>query len=76
MSQLLPGMVSVLLGLGLMSLGRWGSRNGETLVSVHIAAARRAKEIRSIRRGSRSCLVLGALFCLMGVALAVSGAHS
>jgi hypothetical protein len=75
MSQALPGVISVLLGCSLVLLGRWGIRNGDELVSTAIAETRRTREIRSIKRGSRSCLVLGALFCLAGTALAISGAH-
>jgi len=76
MSQALPGIVSILLGGALVLLGRWGIRNGEGLVSSAIAAARREREIRSIKRGSRSCVVLGGLFCVAGAAMAVSGVLS
>ena len=75
MSQALPGLVSVCLGLALVWLGRWGIRNVEDLVSPVVAAPRRQREIRTIRRGSRSCVVLGGLFCVAGTVLVTSGAH-
>lgn len=73
MSETLPGLVSIGIGTVLLLLGRWGLRRGEALVSPHLAAARREREIRSIARGSRSCIVLGGLFFALGAAMAVTG---
>lgn len=75
MSQAVPGLLSFVMGCAFVLLGRWGARNGEGLVSTAIAAPRREREIRSIRRGSRSCVLLGTLLGLAGIALAISGAH-
>lgn len=75
MSEVVPGLLSVLVGGSLLLIGRWGLRNGQVLVSPHLAASRREKEIGQILRGSRSCMALGAMFCVVGLALAVSGAR-
>lgn len=74
MSAVVPGLLSMAFGGVLFLLGRWGMSNGEALVPGQVAAARREKEIRSIQRGSRSCVVLGGLFVLMGGSLLVTGA--
>lgn len=59
-------MSAVLFSAGVavafIGLGRWGMRNLDELVPVRGSAEKQGKDLRSLRRGARSCLVLGVLF--------------
>jgi hypothetical protein len=63
------------VGLGLIVLGWWGSRRGETLGEVPTwdeqAVERRR---RTMRRGSFTCLGLGVVFVVASV-LSIIGPH-
>lgn len=69
--------VSVVMGLVLLYLGRWGLARQGDLVAASLSVERRQKELRAIRRGARSCLVLGVVFVafavLQGTAAVVGG---
>jgi len=64
-------VVFALVAVAIVSLSRWGQRNAEVLVPAHYSPDRRAKDLRSLRRGARSCFVIGILFALFSVLLAV-----
>jgi hypothetical protein len=64
-------VVSGFIALVCLMVGRWGLRSGGDLVAVTASAERRAREERSIRRGARSCLLLGVLFALLAVVSAM-----
>lgn len=74
MSSVAPGLVLSIFGVGLALLGRWGSHHAEDLVPVALPEVRRTKDLRSIRRGVRSCLLLGAFLAVNGVVLVVVAA--
>lgn len=76
MSNVVPGLVLALLGVLLVALGRWGRVNAESLVSVTLPEKRRVKELRSVRRGVRSVLILGGVLAVNGAVLVVVGAAS
>ena len=60
---------SMALSLAFIGLGRWGRRSAPTLVPTTYSPERRAKDVRSLRRGATSCLVAGALFAVLGLVL-------
>jgi len=64
-------LFSALVAFGFVSLSRWGKRHAGVLVPAHYSPDRMAKDERSIRRGANSCLVIGILFALFAVVLAV-----
>jgi hypothetical protein len=66
-------LVSGGVALICLLLGRWGLRSAGDLVPVTASPERRALEERRIRRGAKSCFVLGALFTLLAVVSAVEG---
>lgn len=76
MSSVAPGLLLALLGALLVVLGRWGRVNAESLVSVALPEERRVKELRSVRRGVRSVLLLGGVLAVNGAVLVVVGAVS
>jgi len=57
------------LSVAFTSLGRWGRRSAPTLVPTTYSPERRAKDVRSLRRGATSCLVAGGLFAVLGLVL-------
>ncbi|WP_067430605.1 hypothetical protein [Nocardioides jensenii] len=65
-------LVSALVAVAFVMLARWGQRNVETLVPAGVAPARRDKDARAIRRGARSCLVIGILFAAWSVVLTLN----
>jgi hypothetical protein len=69
-------MIAALFGFALaalfLGLGRWGRHNAADLVPTALSAYGRAKRERSLRRGARSCQLLGSLFAVFAV-LAVLG---
>lgn len=71
-----PAVISGVVALVCVLLGRWGQRSAGGLVSVTASPERRAREERSIRRGARSCLVIGALFALLALLSAVEAITS
>ena len=76
MSGLLPGLVIAAVGLAMLLLGRWGRQHAESLVPDVVPEPRRSKELRTIRRGVKSCIVVGAFLSLNGVVFAVVAANS
>lgn len=70
-------VAAAVVGLAFLLLGRWGRANQHLLVAATLSDVRREREERSIRRGARSCLVLGAVFLafavLQGVEAGLSG---
>ena len=74
MGNVAPGLLLALLGALLVLLGRWGKVNAASLVSVALSEERRIKELRSVRRGVRSVLLLGGILAVNGAVLVVVGA--
>lgn len=74
MGNVAPGLLLALLGALLVVLGRWGRVHAESLVSVALPEKRRVKELRSVRRGVRSVLLLGGVLAVNGAVLVVVGA--
>lgn len=66
-----PAVVSGCVALVCFLLGRWGLRSAGDLVPATASPERRALEERRIRRGARSCFVLGVLFTLLAAVSAV-----
>lgn len=71
MTDYAPGFVLAAVGAAFMLLGAWGRGKAEVLVSVAVSAERRTKEMRTIRRGARSCLLFGAFSLINGVVFVV-----
>ncbi|KQY57222.1 MULTISPECIES: hypothetical protein [unclassified Nocardioides] len=67
-----PVLISALVAAGFVSLSLWGLRNVEELVPERPSMARRDKELRSLKRGARSCFLIGLLFATWAVVLAVN----
>lgn len=65
-------VVSALFGLALLVVGGWGLVHHESLVSGSLIERRRDREVRSLRRGARSCLVMGLLFAMLAIVQVVS----
>ena len=60
---------SLALAAAFIGLGRWGRRSAPTLVPTTYLPERRAKDVRSLRRGATSCLLAGAMFGVLGLVL-------
>lgn len=65
-------MFCAAVAVGFVLLARWGRRNVEHLVPAGVKEERRAKDVRSIRRGAWSCYLIGALFGVWAVVAAVN----
>jgi hypothetical protein len=66
-------VVALALAAGFISLGRWGRRNLGSLIPADASAQRRRKDTRSLRRGARTCFVVGGIFAIFAVVLGVNG---
>jgi hypothetical protein len=65
-------LASTLVAAAFVSLALWGLRNLDDLVPARSSSDRREKDLRSLRRGARSCFAIGLLFAAWAVVLAVN----
>lgn len=64
-------VTSVTVGVVLVAMGRWGSRNALALVPPSLPSPYRERRGRVLVRGARTCQILGVVFVVTGVWLAV-----
>jgi hypothetical protein len=57
------------VGALLVLIGEWGVRHVDTLVPVELGEDERDRRQRVVRRGGRTCQVVGVVFVLMIVPL-------
>lgn len=64
-------VTSVVVGIVLVVLGRWGSRNALALVPPSLAESERRRRERVLARGAITCQVLGVVFVAGTLVLAM-----
>ncbi|MCF7550722.1 hypothetical protein [Pseudonocardia sp. WMMC193] len=62
---------SVLLGVIALLIGTWGVRNAGALVPASLPEQTRHSRERTLRRGARTCQVVGPALALAALALTV-----
>lgn len=63
MSVVAPVVLTVLFA----AIGLWGRRNARSLVPVTFSDHRKERELRSLLRGARTCMILATVCAALGL---------